>query len=343
MRFYKSLLSIVLIILTAGSAAWAQDPVFSQFYAAPLQTNPAFAGISFAPRVTVNYRNQWPGLNNAYVTYAATYEQSLEALNSGIGIILMTDNAGDGIYKVNRFSAVYGYQMQINDEWFIKFGVQAGVIQNTVDWNKLVFGDQIDPITGPIGGSGPILSQEAPPENLNKSSLDISSGILVYGQNFYGGLAVKHLNSPDESLLGINENLNVGVPLRLTVHGGAEFTLERGNNRRAPSFISPNVMFNKQGDFWQLNAGAYAGLDQIYLGMWYRHSANNPDAAIGLIGYRKGVLRIGYSYDYTISQLADANPGGTHEISLTLNLADSRQLQRSRRAARYNNCFKMFN
>ncbi len=343
MRHFCKRLLLLLITLSFGCAAWAQDPVFSQFYAAPLQVNPAFAGISFAPRITVNYRNQWPGLNNAYVTYAATYEQSLEQLNSGIGLIVMTDNAGDGIYKVNRFSAIYGYQLKFSDGLHIKFGVQAGLIQNTVDWNKLVFGDQIDPITGPTGGGNPILSQEAPPENLNKSSLDISTGLLVYGQNFYGGVAIKHLNSPDESLLGINENLNVGVPLRLTAHAGAEFTLERGNNRRAASFISPNVMFNKQGEFWQVNAGAYAGLDQIYLGLWYRHANSNPDAAIGLIGYRKGVLRIGYSYDFTISQLADASPGGTHEISLTLNLADSRQLQRARRASRYNNCFKMFN
>lgn len=324
-------------------AAWGQDPVFSQFYATPLEVNPAFAGITFAPRVTLNYRNQWPGLNNAYVTYAAAYEQSLEQLNSGVGLVIMSDNAGDGIYKVTRFSAIYAYQLELDKNLFVKFGVQGGLIQNTVDWNKLLFGDQIDPINGPSGGGNPILSQEAPPENLNKSSLDISSGILVYGSNFYGGVAVKHLNSPDESLLGVNENLNVGVPLRIIAHAGAEFTLERGNNVRSPSFISPNIMFNKQGDFWQVNGGAYAGLDQIYLGLWYRHAASNPDAVIGLLGYRYGVLRIGYSYDFTISQLADAGTGGTHEISLTLNLADSRQLQRNRRASRYNDCFKMFN
>ena len=215
-----SKLFILWMTLVTVDAAWAQDPVFSQFYAAPLQTNPAFAGISFAPRLTLNYRNQWPGLNNAYVTYAATYEQALEGLNSGIGIMLMTDNAGDGIYKVNRFSAIYGYQLQLQDALHVKFGVQAGIIQNTVDWNKLVFGDQIDPLTGPsTGGGNPILSNESPPENLNKSSLDISAGLLIYGQNFYGGVALKHLNSPDESLLGINENLNVGVPLLLTLHG----------------------------------------------------------------------------------------------------------------------------
>ena len=48
----------------------AQDPVFSQFYATPMQLNPAFAGTTYAPRITLNYRNQWPSWPNAYTTYA---------------------------------------------------------------------------------------------------------------------------------------------------------------------------------------------------------------------------------------------------------------------------------
>ncbi len=333
-----------LMLLIGGCAAWGQDPVFSQFYATPLHTNPAFAGITYAPRITLNYRNQWPAFNNAYVTYAVSYEQSLVELNSGIGLIVMTDNAGDGIYKINRFRAVYGYQVQVNDDFFVKFGVEGGIIQNTVDWNKLIFGDQIELPNGfsdPFGN--PIPSQEAPPESLNKSSLDIGAGLLLYGKNFYGGVAAKHLNSPDESLLEINENLNVGLPLRLTIHGGAEFALERGNNHRNPSFISPNIMFNSQGAFWQVNAGAYAGLSSVFGGLWFRHSNSTSDSVIGLLGYRYGILRIGYSYDYTISQLADSGTGGTHEVSLIINLDESREVKRSRRAARYNDCFKMFN
>lgn len=335
---------ILLICFGAAFAAQGQDPVFTQFYANPLQVNPAFAGVTYAPRLTLNYRNQWPGLNKAYVTYAASYEQALESLNSGVGLALMTDRAGDGIYKVNRIHASYGYKLEVKRDFHLKFGIEAGVIQNSVDWNKLLFGDQIDPISGAVDPSGnPILSQEAPPENLNKSVFDVGAGLLFYNQYFYGGVAVKHLNSPDESLLGINESLNIGTPIRFTVHGGAEFSLQAGNNRTSPSFISPNILFNQQGAFWQANVGAYAGLDQIYGGLWYRHTSENPDAVIGLIGYRKGILRIGYSYDFTISQLSDSNPGGTHEISFMINLEDSAIARKQRSAARYNNCFKMFN
>lgn len=68
------LLFILLSIFFSINEVKAQDPVFTQFYAAPLQLNPAFAGNTYAPFITVNYRNQWSGFNSfkTYVTYAAS-------------------------------------------------------------------------------------------------------------------------------------------------------------------------------------------------------------------------------------------------------------------------------
>lgn len=338
---------LLFLLLTGWAAiACAQDPVFSQFYAAPLHVNPAFTGATFAPRITLNYRNQYPGFPNAYITYSAAYEQPIENLNSGFGLLLMTDAAGDGIYKTNRFSATYGYRLQASDDFFVKFGVEAGLIQTILDWDRLVFGDQLDPIYGPVDGSGnPNGTEELQPEQLNSTVFDVSAGMLAYGGPFYLGLSAKHLNTPDESLLQINNNLNQGLPMRLTLHAGAEFNLGRGNNRQNAAFISPNVMFIKQGPFGQFNVGAYTGFGKFYGGLWYRHTLSNPDAAIVLLGFRQGVLRIGYSFDLTVSGLADVagGAGGTHEVSLSINFDDSLELLRKRRAARYNNCFKMFN
>lgn len=313
--------------------------MFSQFYASPLQINPAFAGVTIAPRLTLNYRNQWGQIEGGYETYAATYEQSLEGLNSGLGIILMADDAMNGVYKTNRISGVYGYQLQINRSSFIKFGLEAGFIRTGVDWDRLQFGDQIDPLNGFEGSQG---SSEQRPVNLNKTIFDVGAGILIFTEKYYGGVSVKHLNNPDESLLEINENLGAGLPMRLTVHGGAEFDIGGGNNQNAPAFISPNVLIVKQGDFGQINAGAYAGFGKFFAGGWYRMGFSNADAAILLAGYNEGILRIGYSYDFTVSGLAAVNPGGTHEISVIINFDNSRETQRRRKSSRYNDCFKMF-
>ncbi len=310
-----------------------QDPIFSQFYAAPLQLNPAFAGNTYAPFVTINYRNQWTGFNNfkTYVTYAASFSQFIEGMNSGLGLMVQADDAGDGIYKNNRISAVYSYKIQVNDELVVKFGVEAAAIQNRLDWDKLIFPDQVDP-TGETNAS----SQEVRPENLTKNYFDLSTGILVYSKQFYGGLTVKHMNTPDESILGINGNINNGLPTRLSIHGGAQIELRAGNKRTAGAFISPNMMYVKQGDFSQINAGAYLSFGAFFAGGWYRQASSNGDSIIGLAGFQKGILKIGYSYDFTISGLAGA-VGSTHEFSLIINLDQNRP-----RRTNYNDCFEMF-
>lgn len=334
-----------LIFLLCGSIGMlkAQDPLFTQFYAAPLQINPAFAGVTSAPRVTLNYRSQWSNISGGYQTYAAAFETSIEKLNSGFGIVVLADDAMDGVYKTNRISGVYGYRVKVNDDLFMKFGMEVGLIRTSLDWDKLQFGDQLDPINGgqdPLGN--PILSEEQRPASLNKILADVGAGILIHSRVFYGGFSVKHLNNPDESLLSLNENLSAGMPLRYTIHGGLEIEVKKGNKRNAPTFISPNVLIARQADFTQVNVGAYAGFGKFFSGLWYRHSGGNADAAMILAGFREGALRIGYSYDFTLSALAAANPGGTHEISLTINFDDSPETQRRRKSSRYNDCFKMF-
>jgi type IX secretion system PorP/SprF family membrane protein len=340
----KWLLAIILCGIMAGLLT-AQDPVFSQFYAAPLQLNPAFAGTTIAPRVSLNYRNQYPGWPNAYITYAASYEQEFEGLNSGIGLTVMADAAGDGVYTTNYASAVYSYKVRLGGKYFAKFGMEAGLIQASVDWDRLIFEDQIDPIDGPTGPDGnPFPSEEMRPASLTTTLFDASAGVLFYGGPFYTGISLKHLNRPDESFLRINENLFAGRPLRITVHGGAEFDLGRRNKRGNRAFISPNAMFVKQGDTGQINVGTYVGVGRLYGGAWFRHNFTLPDAAIVSFGVREGIFRIGYSYDLTVSELAAA-PGGTgntHEIALTINLGDSEQLQRRQASSRLNDCFKMF-
>ncbi|MCH2083382.1 MAG: type IX secretion system membrane protein PorP/SprF [Saprospiraceae bacterium] len=321
----------------------AQDPVFSQFYSAPLQLNPAFAGTTYAPRISLIYRNQWSVFEGGFQTYAASYEQSIERLNSGFGVSVQSDNAAD-IYTTNNFKAVYGYRVQINRDWAIKLGVETGLIQTNLNWDKLIFGDQLDEIDG-YDEDNPILSEEIRPENLNKSSFDVGAGLLLYNRGFYAGFALHHLNTPDESLLEINQNLNVGLPMRMTFHIGGQITLEEGNKRNPGAFISPSLILIRQGDFGQINGGALVGFGKFYGGLWYRHAWSNADAGIATLGYRYGVFRIGYSYDATISDLAAeaSGTGGTHEISFLISLDDSQSLKRRRKKAELNDCFKIFN
>lgn len=323
----------------------AQDPVFSQFFAAPLQLNPAFAGVTVAPRFSFNHRNQFSNWPSAYKTYAASFEQSIEGLNSGVGMQLVSDVAGDGIYKTTYFSGVYAYKVRLNNNTFARLGLEAGFVQNRLDWDKLLFEDQLHITQGEVDENGnPILSEEIQPEQLSHTRFDASVGLLFYNDKFYGGLSLKHLNRYDESFLQINENLLAGIPMRMTLHAGAEIDLGRRNKAGGQTFISPSVMFVKQADTGIINAGAYAGGGRFFGGAWFRHNFTLADAVILMAGVKEGIVSVAYSYDITVSKLANA-PGGTgntHELSFIINIEDSKEVQRKRRAARWNNCLKMF-
>ncbi len=327
----------ILFLVVSLLSVRAQDPIFSQFYAAPLQINPAFTGNTYAPHISLNYRNQWPAWANgtsAYVTYAAYYDQFSKSLNSGFGLSILTDDAGGGLITTNKISGYFSYRLQVVDEFYLKFGVEASAVQARYGWDKFQFFDQIDERFGFISPGGtPFPTEEVQPDDLNTTYFDVSAGLLAYNEIFYAGFSLKHLNTPNETLLNINDNINTGLPMRVSLHGGLELKIREGNNRRAASFISPNLMYVQQGDFGQVNAGALANWDAIFGGLWYRHAFTNPDAIITVIGVQKGVMKIGYSYDITVGSLA-GQTNGSHEVSLILNFDRGKRID-------YNDCFQL--
>lgn len=325
-------------VLLSTLSLQAQDPVFSQFYAAPLRLNPALAGISTAPRIALNYRAQHTSYPSAFTTIAASYEQPIEGTPSSIGLRMMSDRQLEGAYKNTEVGLVYSYDVQFNKELHARLGLAAGILSTSLDFQTLTFGDVLDPEIGANGVTMETL------EGAAKTSADFGAGIVLYGKNYYGGFSFEHLNRPDESLIAANDNLYSGRPQRFTVTAGAQFNVRRYSNRRRPAYITPNLLFASQAQFQQLNVGAYAGYGPVAIGGWYRHAFENADGFIASVSFRQDVLKIGFSYDAVVSALRTV-PGGlgsTFEVSLMIDLADSRELQRKRAADRYNDCFGMF-
>jgi type IX secretion system PorP/SprF family membrane protein len=336
----KILYALILGFLLRGGIAQAQDPVFSQFYASPLQLNPAFAGSAMAPFVALNYRMQYPGFSNggpAYSTFAGSYDQHLKGLNSGIGLSVMSDDAGQGMVRKTYASAHYSYKVGITENIAARIGVEAGFIQSTLDWNRLVFPDQIDASTGaylPDGSKRP--TSEVRPQQLGKTLFDMSMGLVVYGERFHGGFVAKHLATPDEGYINANQNLRIGLPVRFTLHGSYEIVVKKATRYKLGSFIAPTVLLVKQGDFAQFTMGSFLGLGPIVGGLWYRHAYTNSESVILMMGFKQDAYRISYSYDYTIGSLS-GRTGGSHEISLNINLDPG-----AAKRVDISDCFKIF-
>jgi type IX secretion system PorP/SprF family membrane protein len=327
---------VTAILLLAGACVRAQDPVFSQFYAIPVQLNPGFTGSAIAPRLGLAYRNQWTGFSTAYRTYAAYYEQPVERLNSGFGVRLEGDNAGNGIYKTTSLAALYAYRLYLTEHLSVRLGVEAGARQSNLNWDKLLFPDQIDDIDGFVYNT-----EELRPDVTNRTQLDLSSGLLLLSDRFYAGFTLRHINTPRESILLVNENLQRGLPLSYIFQAGTDLIVKKGNKVQPPSFISPNLLFIQQGPYRQLNVGAYASMGNIFCGAWFRHTFRNADAAILMAGFREGIFKLGLSYDITVSGLSN-RAGGTYELTFGMLFDQNENLKKKKKRADINDCLRMF-
>lgn len=296
---FNTTLFFALIILSAH----AQDPELSQYYSSPLYTNPAFAGLSGGNRVALNYRNQWQG---AFNSYAAAFDANLPRINSGLGVLVFSDQIGQGVIQTNSALLSYAFHTKINYDWTMSFGMQAGIQQRQVDWNKLIFADALNPINGAIGAS-----KEKAPGNSTVLYPDFNTGAIAYSDNAFVGLAVHNLNRPNNSFNGYNgDGSRLGT--RITLHGG---TVLKPNPKIKDLLISPNILLMVQNRFTQLNLGFYISKHNFLTGIWCRQTAHNGDALIAMIGFKKNNFKFCYSYDFTISSQQFYNPG-SHEVSL---------------------------
>lgn len=318
-KSFQRLFLLVLTLLCWFGSLTAQDVAMSQYFSAPLHLNPALAGISYGPRATVNYRNQWSalgdGFNGGYTTYMAGFDMHIQKIRAGIGALFVADQVMNGLYGSYRASLMYSQQFKINRKMAIKLGIEGSYVHTRIKWNELLWSDMINPYTGFYNNVNvPNNTNEQMPALTATHQGDVGAGILYFTEKLYVGFAVNNLLMRKESFNGVNAR----VPVKFTGHFGANLTIKHKKENLYNIWVSPNVLFINQGSAFQAEATFLTGISLVYFGAGFRHAIRNSDAVIGYFGIRKGKFRFGYSYDYTISKLINRT-GGTHELSFTFN------------------------
>lgn len=317
----KTLQILVLAFCFSIGVSWAQDPAFTQFYGAPLYLNPAFAGSAKCPRGVINFKDHWPGVKSNYVTYAASYDQFVDILGGGVGILLLHDRAGLGSITNTQASLQYSYQINLSRDVAARLGLQGTFGQNAFDWQSFLFGDRIDSRYGFIYPTQENIESLKTPKNY----FDASAGLLVYSSNMYGGFSAHHINRPEQNYIKTTDGYAYRLPMKITGHFGMVIPL--GNDPKMSNrYISPNIIYQSQGNFNYLNVGMYYGLDNYVFGAWYRGGIGigdntiMSDALTLLLGLQLPGFKVGYSYDITVNSLR-GDTYGSHEVSVGMQFA----------------------
>jgi len=316
----------VLLLLYAAAAS-AQDMHFTQFYSSPLYLSPAFAGADVCSRVSLTYRNQWPGISKTYRSYLFSVDHYFIEKNIGLGLLFASDVAGSGNLKTTLINPEIAYEAKLSKKLYVRFGAQPGLTIRSIDFNSLLFGDQ-------IARGGAVPTVESP--TVTKATFDAGAGLLLYTKKYWGGISVFHMNRPNQSL---RDDPDVLLPVKISLHGGAKYVMnseEKEDDKR--KFISPAVNYKHQNKFDQLDVGCYFNKSALNLGIWYRGIplfksyepgyANN-DAISLIIGVKTDRFNCGYSYDMTISRLASLSKGA-HEITVSYQLCKMKKKKKPR-------------
>ena len=318
----KKIFSTLTVCVAMVSVTNAQDPNFSQFFASPLTLNPAMTGLFDGTfRVAGNYRNQWPTINNAFVTKTASIDFGVlknrlpDIDQMGVGILGYTDRAGDGVLVTNGAGLSLAYHKGLDENGYhsISAGFQGAYLNKRLDLTKVYFEDELTPLGFVPRTTGEIFLNN----QVNVSYADINAGLLYSGttngyNNFYIGASMYHINRPKESFQGGEFILSP----RTTLQAGGKIPVGSYN------FLHVSANHSIQAKATNtIIGGAFSysvNRDEenpvnVYLGAWYRFN----DAAIPYIGIEFSGLQIGATYDANTSSLKPAsNTRGGMEISL---------------------------
>jgi len=319
---FKLYIIIAYFLVLCEIDAFSQYVQFSQFYAAPTALAPSFTGMTTKSRINAIYRDQWAKLKGVFVTYALGYDFHVSKINSGFGVLLINDEAGQGNLRRTEFGVLYSWYGLLDNTYKIYFrpGVEFKLTQRSVDIQKLIFPSHIKPDGTLI--ENPVYPQ---PADINKLNVDATASVLFYSPVFWIGLTIDHLFRPSDGFY----DPTYKVPLKYSFYGGYKWKMSKRSRGSSSAedwfFVSYHYRLMALSD--QLDIGGYWEHDPFVLGVWVRgmpylniDKSKGVDAVIFLAGYKILNFKIGYSYDLPVNTLL-TTAGGTHEISLTYTFA----------------------
>jgi type IX secretion system PorP/SprF family membrane protein len=288
---------MIIFFWGTGFFSNAQDPHFSQYYAAPSTVNPANAGLYKGDmRISGLYRQQWPQYGDAFVTGTIAFEMKPRGFRDGenknrlsLGAVFLYDRTPDAILKSQHAYAQLAYHQSLDETGHHRLGMgfMFGYNQKMLDHAQLSFGSQFGS-GGFTSGSGEIL-------NTNKiSSYDLHSGLMYSYEDekklVYAGASAFHLLKPRDQFISAQTALD-HVPMRYHINAGMNITGEQ------LQWAASALYMHQQGVNEWMAGGAvgipYAKEGLLYLGVWYRLK----ESLIPTINLQWRTMNIGLSYD----------------------------------------------
>ncbi|WP_104735920.1 PorP/SprF family type IX secretion system membrane protein [Hanstruepera ponticola] len=300
------IIALALLSCTVGIAQ--QLPQFTQYMYNTISINPAYAGSRETLSVVGLHRSQWVGFDGGPITQTLSVHSPLRNDKIGIGASFINDKLGD-----ERFSYFYGdfsYTIKTGEQTELAFGAKAGLTSYSLDRAN----------TDPTGQDPLVFGVE------DRMNFNIGAGLYWHSQRWYLGLSAPRLLTNDysnESPDGQEYQALERVGYYFT--GGYVFDLGE-NTKLKPAYLLKAT--NGAPLSFDITAN-FLFYEKFWLGAGYRID-QNTSALAGIADFQVSKqLRIGYSYEYPLSDLNDYT-GGTHEVLIMFELFKTKRIKSPR-------------
>ena len=278
-----------------GSASYAQqDPQFTQYMFDRLSVNSAVAGSSGNICATALLRQQWTGFDGAPKTGLINLQGPISKINSGIGMSIYYDKLGQERSTILRLH--YAYHLKVGAQSTLSAGLYVGMTGRALDGKWIA----IDPVAH---------DSAIPSSGKSANGFDMGAGLYYKSPKLWLGLSSTQLPETELSDVSITNKRHYYVQ--------AGYDMALGGNKKY--MLQPSLLLKSDATSTQLDVGAlFVYDDMVWIGASYR----TEDAIAPMIGYQykfpKGdsMLRLGYSYDVTTSELKNYS-SGSHEVMLS--------------------------
>lgn len=312
----KKAITILAVSLTAASVSQAQqDPQFSQNMFNRVGTNAGAAGLNNSTCFTLLGRQQWTGFSGAPKTVLVSADLPVlqsSPLHGGAGITIVADKQG----FENTISAklAYSYHLPI-EKGKLGIGIELGALNYGLNGTWLA----------PDGTTG-INDPSIPQTKLTKTVLDAGLGLYYTSEKLYAGLSTSHIPASKIKDAAAGSNVTYNIARHYYITAGYNWAL-------TPTVtLRPNIFVKTDAASTQIDGNVNALFNNTF---WVGASYRTTDAIVAMLGIQMKGLKVGYSYDYTTSNLKKGKGGassGSHEIYLgyCLKQPDKTSVQRSR-------------
>ena len=285
-----------------------QDPQYTQYMYNMNVVNPAYAGSRGTLSLGLLGRTQWTSIDGAPKTFTFDAHAPL-GKKVGMGLSVIADEIGPA--KEQNIYVDFSYTLNLSEKGKLAFGLKGGV--TLLDVNLL---DIVLPQTST--GADDLFN-----ENINDAFPNFGAGAYYYTDKFYVGFSTPNILKSTH-LDKDNINTKAAEEVHYFLTSGYVFDLS------STLKFKPSVMLKGvTGAPLSIDVNAnFLLYDRFELGASYRVD----DALSALFNF--GVtadFRIGYAYDYTISDYSNSVTGGSHEIILLYDIDFSKKNLKSPR------------